>query len=464
VLANKAFRFRIYPTPAQVALLNEWESALRWVWNHWVDQRRQALRAGKYFSAFDQTYELPALKRVYPWLAAPPARAYLALAKRLDLAWQACFAKRAKPPRFKKKGCDAVSIAWDQIPESVIAPDQQGRQQLRFAKLGDVRVVRHRPLQGTPKTATITRERDAWYVVITCEVAAVAPHDGPIVGIDRGITETLVDSEGRVAAAPKFLGSRLRQLRRLQRRVARRAVRNQPDSHRCKRARAAVAKLHAHVARQRSAWLHQQSRHYADTAGHVVLEDLNIAGMVRGHCARSILEQGWATFSNQLTQKMAAGHVVKVPAHYTSQTCGACGVVDARSRKGKTFCCVACGHRDDADANAALEIQRRGIKILAEQSAEPTACATRDGARQRRIARSTGASRQKLVRCARRSDAPLADGLLTAKCSSEHNPRGNSGASINIVPSQPTRCSQTEAQASGRPTLLSDLSEGLARC
>lgn len=150
--------------------------------------------------------------------------------------------------------------------------------------------------------------------------------------------------------------------------------------------------------------------------------------MVRGRLSRSILDQGWSKFAEQLAYKMpdAGGKLVEVPAHYTSQTCSMCGTVDAASRTGKVFKCTACGHEADADANAALEIRARGIKILEASASEPTGSACRDGQPKKlRTARRNGAKRE---RC---SDAPLVGSdCLANGPENGPNPGGDSGTLI----------------------------------
>jgi len=103
------------------------------------------------------------------------------------------------------------------------------------------------------------------------------------------------------------------------------------------------------------------SHRYAKSHGTVVVENLNVKGMVRGSLGRQIHSAGWSSFCSMLRYKLAAtgGTLVEVQAHYSSQTCPACGVVDAASRFGEVFCCVACGHRAHADLNAAQVLLSR---------------------------------------------------------------------------------------------------------
>ena len=228
-----------------------------------------------------------------------------------------------------------------------------------FPKLGEIRAVLHRPVVGTPKRCTIVREVDQWFVSILCEASVddPAPRLGPVVAIDRGITHLLADSDGALVPNPKRLEGALARLRRAQRVVARR----QKGSRRRARAATRVAKIHRTIRRQRGHVLHELSSRYAKSHGVVVVEKLNVAGMVKGGLGRHIAGAGWSTFCTLLRYKLEAtgGQLVEVPAPYSSQTCTACGVVDAASRSGERFHCVACGYTAHADLNAAAVLLSR---------------------------------------------------------------------------------------------------------
>ena len=156
---------------------------------------------------------------------------------------------------------------------------------------------------------------------------------------------------------PKHLDAALKRLAHAQRVVARR----QKGSRRRERAKLRVATLHRTIRRQRQHLLHVLSHRYAKSHGTVVVENLNVKGMVRGSLGRQIHGAGWSSFCTMLRYKLGAtgGTLVEVPAHYSSHTCAACGVVDAASRNGERFHCVACGHEAHADLNAALVLLSR---------------------------------------------------------------------------------------------------------
>jgi putative transposase len=273
----------------------------------------------------------------------------------LDAAWQRCFKRLARQPRWKRKGRDSVALTE---PHSrVFRVTTTG---LVFPKVGEIRAVLHRPVRGTPKRCTIRREVNQWFASIQCEeeVTDGPARVAPIVAIDRGVTVLLADSDGMVVPNPAPLEASLHRLARAQRVVARR----RKGSRRRARAQLRVAKLHRKVRRQRTHVLHVLSARYAKSHGVVVVEKLNVAGMVRGGLGRRIADAGWSSFCTMLRYKLEAtgGTVVEVPAAYSSQSCPVCGVVDARSRVRDRFRCVGCGHEAHADVNAAIVLLSRG--------------------------------------------------------------------------------------------------------
>jgi putative transposase len=353
VKTSKAFRYRVYPTSAQIDRVAAWESALRFLWNLALEQRKLGYARPKgervYPTAFDQINELTELRAAFPWLADVPRNVCSQLLVELEKAWQRCFARLARSPRWKRKGIDALSLC-EPHPKvwRVHGTD------IRFPKLGTLRTVMHRPLEGKPKTCTLKRDGDQWFVSIVCEldVADPTPRMGPVVAIDRGIANFGATSDGNMIANPRHLERALKRLARAQRTVSRR----KKGSKNREKAKIRVARIHRKVKRQRDHFLHVQSARLAKSHGVVVLEKLNVAGMIRGRCARSIADAGWSRFADMLRYKLAwsGGSLVEVPAAYSSQTCSACGTIDAESRRSQAvFRCTSCGYQDHADLNAA---------------------------------------------------------------------------------------------------------------
>lgn len=363
MLIRKGFRYRVYPTPQQEQRLRQWEGALRWLWNHANAERVAALaeEPKRYLSAFDQINSLTKLRAETTWLADVPRNVSAQLLVELDKAWSRCFKKLGKAPLFKRKGKDSLGLS---------EPNPKGwslrNGVVRFPKLGNLRSVIHRPLEGKPKSCALRRDGDQWFVSILCEVEVITPADRstPMVAIDRGITHLLADSDGNLTDNPRYHERALQRLAKAQRSVSRK----QKGSRKQTKAKIRVARLHRKVRRQREHFLHVESKRYAQSHGTVVIEHLNVAGMIRGRLSRSIADAGWSRFAWMLKYKLewSGGHLLEVPAAYSSQTCAACGAIDDASRHGVRFNCTACGHQNHADLNAA-----KILKSRANRSAKP---------------------------------------------------------------------------------------------
>lgn len=372
VIVRRGFRYRVYPTPRQVDRLLAWESALRFLWNLAHEQRLMGLaRTNKrYPSAFEQMKELTELRAELPWLADVPRNVCGQLLVELDNAWQRCFAKLGRIPRFKRKGtnvlgfCEPHPKAW-----------RRDGDMIRFPKLGNLRAVVHRQLEGKAKTCTLTRDGDQWFASIVCEIemADPAPRVEPVVALDRGVVNLVADSDGKIVESPRFYAKAMKQLARAQRAVSRK----KKGSKNREKAKARVAVLHRKVRRQRDHVVQNLSATYAKSHGTVVVEKLQIGNMVRANrgLARGILDAGWGRLVECLRYKLArsGGQLVEVPAAYSSQTCHACGHVAKENRRSQAeFECVSCGLVEHADLNAALVLKSRANRSVQPVEASPS--------------------------------------------------------------------------------------------
>lgn len=389
MILHRGFRFRLYPTPAQVERLNQWDGALRQLWNAAHAQRehnRLRCKVDRHtITAVDQQAELPELRTMLPWLADVPYDVCQQVLRELDFAWQRFFKGIAERPRFKKKGRDHAPVIEPHPKMYRVEQDA-----IVFPKLGRIHAVIHRPLVGKRKSCAITRDGDQWFACIVCEieVADPAPSTTPPVAIDRGVAVLFADSDRRMVANPRPAETLQPRIARAQRTVARR----KKGSKNQQKARARVARLQRKARRQRDHVLHVESHRYAQSHGAVIVEKLNVRGMTQSargtveepgvHVAqkaglnRAILDAGWSRFVEMLRYKVVpeGGRVVEVPAAFSSQTCSACGVVDAASRRTQAeFRCTHCGHTDHADLNAAKVLLARGTHALAVE-ATATGC------------------------------------------------------------------------------------------
>jgi putative transposase len=289
---------------------------------------------------------------------------------RLDKAFAAFFRRlqageRPGYPRFQGKD-RYNSFTYPQVGAHGGAALDSGV--LTLAKIGRLRLRLHRPIEGTPKTVTISREADGWYACISCADVPTRPLPltGRETGIDVGLKVFLITADGDPIDNPRYYRKAERALRKAQRRVARR----KKGSHRRRKAVALLKRHHQQVQRQRSYLHHKTALDLLKQYDVVYLEDLQVRNMVRNHhLAKSISDAGWAAFRTILDGKAvyAGRRVVAVPAAYTSQDCSGmlpdgsrCTQRVVKSLSVRTHVCPSCGLVLDRDENAALNILRAG--------------------------------------------------------------------------------------------------------
>ncbi|HEX6543741.1 MAG TPA: RNA-guided endonuclease TnpB family protein [Ktedonobacterales bacterium] len=367
---RKTFKYRLYPNKEQQRLLDQQLEECRWLYNHLLAARRDAWQERQEsLRLYDQQATLPALKAERPALSGVQSQVLQNVAVRIDLAFQAFF-RRCKAgeapgyPRFRGKG-RYDSITFPQVPVGCRLEAEDKR--VRIANVGRVKVELHRPLEGTPKTATISRSSTGkWYVCFSCECAELLPlpATGQHVGIDVGLKTFATLSTGQEIANPRFLRTEERALAKAQRRLAK-AEKGTPE--RAER-RKVVARVHERTTWRRGDFAHQHSRRIVNQFDVITIEDLSVNRMMHNHClAKSIADAAWTQFATYLSHKAAwAGRsYVAVNPAYTSQDCSGCGHRQKLSLADRTYTCPCCGLVLDRDLNAAHNILRLGRQSLA---------------------------------------------------------------------------------------------------
>jgi putative transposase len=364
--------------------------AQRELYNAALEERRGAWRwERRRITKYEQYRTLTGLRAVRPDVLAWGVTVCRGTLSRLDEAFQGFYRRTLRGqtpgfPRFRAKS------RWD----SVQWPDVSGWRldvgagRLYVQGIGQIKVRVHRSLRGSPKTCTIRREGRRWRVTVFCTgvVTEPLPPTGRRTGVDRGVTAVIATADGTVIQNPRFFARAADRLECAQRRLASKEGR---ESRR--RAQEKLARAHRKVRNQRTDFLHKLSRQLVDHYDILVMEDLRITNMTRrptprpnsegGHdpngaaakagLNRSILDAGWGRLDRMLTYKAeeAGRELIRVDPRRTSQRCAECGAVDRENRVGAVFRCVACGHNDHADVNAARNILRAGL-ALREQSRE----------------------------------------------------------------------------------------------
>jgi putative transposase len=363
-----AYRCRAYPDQAQQAMLNRTFGCVRVVWNRTLAARQarwQLDRTGTSYAESDRA--LTALKK-------DPDLAFLSEVSSVPLqqalrhqhrAFGAFFARRARYPRFKSRR-SRQSAHYTRSAFTLRGG------QLRLAKTAaPIRFVWSWPDVDVtaldPAMVVVSRESDGrWYVTFTVEAAAPEPlaKTGRAIGVDLGVTNFAATSDGDTIANPRHLERKARQLARYQRRLAR----CQKDSANREKARLKVARAHRKVRNARAGFLHRASAGLVRTADLIVIEDLNVAGMVRNrHLARAISGCGWREFRRQLAYKCQryGRRLVVIDRWYpSSKTCSACGHrLAGLSLSARRWRCPSCGARHDRDVNAATNILAAGRAV-----------------------------------------------------------------------------------------------------
>ena len=391
ILAGR--RYRLYLSAEQQRLAERVAGCCRAVWNAALEQRRLAWElCGESVWSAQQIAELPSLKRSegFEWLAADGiAQSLQQTLRDLDAAYRRWLSGRAGPPRFKRKGRDD-SFRLPQGRGLPMRKLNRGWAEVRLPKLGWCRFRLSRPLGGTVRHATVRRDALGWHVSFCVELQQqpAQPNGGPAVGVDRGVAATVALSTGELRHCPSLPAGQAERLRRLGRKAGRQeTIRRRRPNHRRRRSRRhhrtldQIARLRARGARIRNDWLHELSTELASQHGLVAIEDLRIRNMTRSAKGtragpgvnvrqkaglnRQILAQGWGELSRQLQYKTSwyGSELAEVPARHSSQTCSACGVVDPESRESQArFRCIACGHAEHADVNAARVILARAAE------------------------------------------------------------------------------------------------------
>ncbi len=386
-MSIKAFRFQLRVKPGTERALRRFAGSCRWTWNAAIAEQQRQREAGEPFAGHAAMCQWLTAWRHAPdtaWLAETPVHPLQQTLRRLEAAYQRFFAGQGGYPKFKRRGQEP-GLRFPDPKQFALDPVNA---RVKLPKLGWQRVRLSRPVVGELRNATVTRERGHWLVSLQVELPDVlaAADLTPTLGIDLGVALFAATSDDQRIQPLKALECQQRRLKRYQRAVSRKVK----GSRNRRKAVERLGRLHARIAAQRSDWLHKLSTELADRHPVIAMEDLKVAAMsasaagtadvpgrrVRQKAGlnRAILDQGWAEFRRQLEYKCAArgGTVVPVNPAYTSQRCSQCGHVSADNRTTQaSFECVACGHADNADTNAAKNILAAGLAVW---SCGTTAC------------------------------------------------------------------------------------------
>jgi len=377
MLVNKAYSFRLYPTQSQAELLAQHFGCCRFTYNHFLRERIDYYAANKGkkkqgLTYHDTTKILTVLKNTpeHVWLNAVNSQALQQSLRRLDVAYNNFFNKRAKFPKFKSKH-DKQSFL---VPQGFKIDAESCF--LRIPKFQPIKAVFHRPIEGEMKSVTISKTTTGKYFAsVLCEVEqkVKSKKTGKQIGIDLGLKSFIVTSAGETAEAPKFLRKSEDHLKFFQRRLSRKVK----GSANRNKARHKVALIHEKIANQRKDFIHKLSARLVSENQAIFAEDLNVKGMTANHCiAKSVSDAGWSEFIRQLKYKSewsgtTFGQIDRfIPSSKRHVTCG--WINQSLTLKDREWTCQGCGEVVDRDWNAAQNILLFGTIQIASDRREST--------------------------------------------------------------------------------------------
>ncbi|MFB9679080.1 RNA-guided endonuclease InsQ/TnpB family protein [Streptosporangium vulgare] len=364
-------RFRLQPSPAQEQALAEHCGHARFVWNLAVEQHAHWKPGRTSAPGFaEQCRQLTEARAEFEWLRGGSIIVQQQALKDFHQAMANFFGKTHRRPTWRKRG-QGEGFRIVAVKPGDVRRLSRNVGEVKIPKVGWVRLRWSRPIPEGVKSYRVTRDRAGrWHVAFTAIPEPVpAPGSGEVVGVDRGVAVSAALSTGELLNAPTLRDTEKERLLTLQRKLAR----AQRGSNRRSKVKAAIAKLKAREADRRKDWVEKTSTDLARRFDVIAVEDLKIANMTRSAKGtleapgrnirqkaglnRGILAAGWGQLVARLEQK-APGRVQKIDPRYTSQTCNTCKHLARESRESQAlFLCVACGHRANADVNAAKNVR-----------------------------------------------------------------------------------------------------------
>ena len=382
----QAYRFRLRPDRNQARKMRQTAGSCRFVYNMGLEVQKSRFDKGLpklgYAALCKELTSWKASEKT-KFLSQVPAQPLQQALKDLERGYCNFFTKRAEFPKFKKRGRhdsfrypDPKQVKVDQMNSKIFLP-----------KIGWMRFRQSKEIQGTIKQVTVTCDHDHWYASIQTEVDVEAPvHPSTSsIGIDMGVVHLATLSDGTQYAGVLSFRKNQKRLAREQKKLSRK----EKYSANWRKQKKRVDRIHRVIRDTRRDYLHKTTTAISKNHALVVVEDLRVRNMsksakgsvekpgknVRAKAGlnKAISDQSWYEFRRQLEykQKWNGGELIVVPALHTSQRCSKCGEINAANRKNQSeFECIACGHSENADLNAAKNILAAGraVKACGERS------------------------------------------------------------------------------------------------
>ncbi|RBR29475.1 IS200/IS605 family element RNA-guided endonuclease TnpB [Enterococcus cecorum] len=372
----KSYKFRIYPTEEQEIFFAKTFGCVRKVYNLMLNDRKKAYEEVKNDPSKKMTFPTPAkYKKEFPFLKEVDSLALANAQLNLDKAYKNFFRDKSVGfPRFKSKKNPVQSYTTNNQNGTVALIDSKFIKVPKLKSL--IRIKLHRQPKGMIKSATISRHASGkYYISLLCkEEINELPKTNSAIGIDLGITDFAILSDGQKIDNNRFTSKMEKKLKREQRKLSKRALlaKNKgiplSEAKNYQKQKRKVARLHEKVMNQRTDFLNKLSTEIIKNHDIICIEDLNVKGMLRNHkLARSISDVSWSSFVAKLQYKADwyGREIIKVDTWFpSSQICSECGHKDGKkSLDIREWTCPICHTHHDRDINASINILTEGLRI-----------------------------------------------------------------------------------------------------
>lgn len=374
----KAYKFRLYPTEEQEIFFVKSFGCVRKVYNLMLNDRMKAYEETRNDPSKKMSFPTPAkYKKDFPFLKEVDSLALANAQLNLDKAYKNFFRdKSVRFPRFKSKKNPIQSYTTNNQNGTVALVDD------KFIKLPKVktlvRIKLHRRPKGIIKSATVSRHSSGKYFIsLLCKEEIIElPKTNSAIGIDLGITDFAILSDGQKVDNNRFTSKMEKKLKREQRKLSRRVLLakkkgiNLFEAKNYQKQKRKVARLYEKVLNQRNDFLNKLSTEIIKNHDLICMEDLNTKGMLRNHkLAKSISDVSWSSFVTKVQYKADwyGREIVKVDRWFpSSQICSTCGHTEGKKPLNiREWTCPVCHAHHDRDINASINILTEGLRIKA---------------------------------------------------------------------------------------------------